>query len=80
MSVEWSVLFILPIAINSPIKGCLEKANMMMLMKEATDKDRSLKTQLVVSTAGNNNDKISGEQGWRKDDFFQDIRPDLKLV
>ena len=44
------------------MKGCLEKASMMMLTKEVTDKDRSLKTQLLVSTAGNNDDKISGER------------------
>ena len=49
-----------------------------MLTKEATDKDRSLKTQLLVSTSGNNDDKISGERVWRSDGF-RDVRPDLKL-
>ena len=79
LSVELSVLFVLPIAINSPIKGRLEKASKMMLTKEATDKDRSLKAQFLVSTAGNNDDKFSGEREGRKDGFFQDMRPDLKL-
>ena len=79
MSVELSVLFVLPIAINSPIKGRLEKVSMMMLTKEATDKNKSFKTHLLVSTAGNNDDKISSERVWRKDGIFQDMRPDLKL-
>ena len=50
-----------------------------MLTKEATDKDRSLKTQLLVSISGNNDDKISGERVWRSHGFFRDVRPDLKL-
>ena len=57
----------------------VERANMLMLTKEATDKDRSLKTQLLVSTSGNNDDKISNERVWRSDSYFRDVRPDLKL-
>ena len=57
----------------------VEKANMLTLTKEATDKDRSLKTQLLVSTSGNNDDKISGEREWRSEGFFRDVGPDLKL-
>ena len=57
----------------------VEKANMLMLTKEATDKDRSLITQLLVSTSGSSDDKISGERVWRSDGFFRDVRPDLKL-
>ena len=53
----------------------LEKANMMMLKKEATDRDRSLKTQLVVSTSGANDDKISGETVWREDGFLENRDP-----
>ena len=52
---------------------------MLMLTKEATDKDRSLKTQLLVSTSGNNDDKINGERVWRSDGYFRDVRLDLKL-
>ena len=37
----------------------LEKANMMVLTKEATDKDRSFKTQLLLST-NNSDEKLSG--------------------
>ena len=50
-----------------------------MLTKEATEKDRSLKTQLLVSTPGNNDDEISGERVWRHNSFFRDVKPDLKL-
>ena len=50
-----------------------------MLTKEATDKDRSLKTQLFVSTSSNNDDKMSGERVWRSDGYFRDVRPGLKL-
>ena len=63
---------------TNPIGRTLEKAN-MMLTKEATNKDRSLKTQLLVSTSNNNDDKISCERVWRSDGFLKDVRPDLKL-
>ena len=46
--------------VQKPIGRTLEKANMMLLSKEMTDKDRSLKTQLVVSS-NSDNEKISGE-------------------
>ena len=72
-------LLFLFVAVGSPIGRQLEKANMMMLTKEATEKDRSLKTQLLVSTSGNNDDKISGERVWKKDDFFRDVSFFLKF-
>ena len=56
----------------------VEKANMLMLTKEAPDKDRSLKTQVLVSTSGNNDDKISGERVRRSDGCVRDVRPNLK--
>ena len=37
------------------------EGNMMFLTKETTDKDRSLKTQLLIST-NKSNDKLSGER------------------
>ena len=52
---------------------------MLMITKEATDKDRSLKTQLLVSTSVNNDDKISGERVWRSNGYFRNVRHDLKL-
>ena len=37
--------------------GFLEKANMMILSKEATEKDRSLRTQLLT-TSKNSDEKL----------------------
>ena len=51
---------------------------MLLLSKEATDKDCSLKTQLLV-TSNDSQKKLSGEIVWRNNGFFQDLRPDLNL-
>ena len=51
---------------------------MMILTKEATDKDRSLKTQLMVAS-NNSDEKLSGERVWRSEGYFSDIRPELNL-
>ena len=55
----------------------LEKANMLLLSKEMSDKDRSMKTQLMVKSKDEN--KLSGEKIWKKDGFFKDMRADLNL-
>ena len=47
--------------------------------KEATDKYRSLKTQLLFSTTVCKDENVSGERIWKSDGFFGDLRPDLKL-
>ena len=54
----------------------LEKANMLLLSKEMTDKDRSMKTQLLVKPK---DDKLSGEKIWKQDGFFKDVRAGLNL-
>ena len=54
----------------------LEKANMLLLSKEMTDKDRSIKTQLLVKPK---DDKLSGEKIWKQDGFFKDVRAELNL-
>ena len=51
---------------------------MMFLSKEMSDKERSLKTQLIVSS-NSDNEKISGERVWKNDGFFKDLRPDLNI-
>ena len=56
----------------------LEKANMMILTKEATDKDRSIKSQLLLSS-NNSDEKLSGERVWRSEGHFSDIRAELNL-
>ena len=63
---------------QNSINRTLETANMLLLSKEATDKDRSLKTQLLV-TSNHSQEKLSGENVWKNNGFFQDLRPDLNL-
>ena len=55
----------------------LEKANMLLLSKEMTDKDRSMKTQLLYKPKQEN--KLSGEKIWKKNGFFKDVRAELNL-
>ena len=55
----------------------LEKANMLLLSKEMTDKDKSMKTQLMYKPKQEN--KLSGEKIWKKDGFFKDVRAELNL-
>ena len=44
----------------------LEIANMLLLSKEASEKDRSLKTQLILLTNSQHSEIISGELPWKK--------------
>ena len=55
----------------------LEKANMLLLSKEMTDKDKSMKTQLLFKPKQEN--KLSGEKIWKEDGFFKDVRAELNL-
>ena len=52
---------------------------MMLLSKELMDKDRSMKTQLLISTTASNNEKLSGEKVWKNSGFFKDTKPELNL-
>ena len=53
---------------------------MMLLSKEMTDKDRSMKSQLLISTSTSNEDeRLSGERIWKRNGFFKDIKPELNL-
>ena len=51
---------------------------MLTLTKEATDKHRSLKTQLTISSKSCE-EKISDERVWRNEGFFKDTKPELNL-
>ena len=51
---------------------------MMVLTKEATDKCRSLKTQLTI-TSKSSKEKISSERVWENEGFFKDTKPELNL-
>ena len=52
---------------------------MLILSKEASEKDRSSKTQLLVSTNSQSEKKIIEEVIWQKSDFFQDERADFNM-
>ena len=54
----------------------LEKANMLLLSKEMTDKDKSMKTQLLYKPK---EDKLSGEKIWKENGFFKDVKAQLNL-
>ena len=58
--------------------GLLEKANMMLMTKAATEKNRSLKIQLLISSK-NSEEKLSGERVWRSEGYFSDTRHELNL-
>ena len=51
---------------------------MMVLTKEATDKNKSLKTQLTISSKSSE-EKISGERVWPNEGFFKDTKLELNL-
>ena len=57
----------------------LEKANMLLLSKETSEKDRSLKTQLIFSTNSQPTEKMSGVQIWKKQGFFSDQRANFNI-
>ena len=51
---------------------------MLLLSKEMTVKDKSMKTQLLFKPK--NDDKVcSGEKIWKENGFFQDVRAELNL-
>ena len=54
----------------------LEKANMLLLSKEMTDKDKSMKTQLLYKPK---EDKLAGEKIWKENGFFKDVKAQLNL-
>ena len=54
---------------QNSINRTLENANILLLSKKATDKDRSLKTQLLV-TSNDGQKKLSSENVWKNKGFF----------
>ena len=62
--------------------GALEKANMLLMTKEATDKGRSFKTQMLLSTAENSNslsEKTSGEPVCKKPGYLSYEKADFNI-
>ena len=56
-----------------------EKANMLLLSKKLTDKDRSMKTQLFIRSSASDDEKLSDEKVWKNNGLFKYIRPELNL-
>ena len=51
---------------------------MMLMTKAATEKNRSLKIQLLISSK-NSEEKLSSERVWRSKGYFSDTRHELNL-
>ena len=51
---------------------------MLLMSKEFTDKDRSMKTQLLLSTSGSD-EKISGEKVWKVNGYFDEVKPEMNI-
>ena len=58
----------------------IEKANLLLLSKEATEKNKSLKNQLLLFTNSQSIEKISGEAVWMKQEVFSDKIRELILI
>ena len=65
--------------IQNPIATKLEKANMMVLSKQMSDKDRSMKTHLLIRSSSDGDDKLSGEKVWKNNGFIKDVKLELNL-
>ena len=57
----------------------IEKANMLLMSKEVSDKDRSMKTQLLMSSPSTCDEKVSGEKVWKENGFFKEIKPEMNI-
>ena len=68
-------MFLAPETVPRP--GIIQKANMMYLTKEATNKDQSLKMQLLYSA----DDKPASETEliWKKSNFFGDQKGEFAI-
>ena len=49
------------------------------MSKEVSDKDRSMKTQLLMSSPINSEEKVSGEKVWKENGFFKEIKPEMNI-
>ena len=52
---------------------------MLLLTKKATDKDRSLKTQLLLATDSQKTERISGKPIWKKFGYFRDEKANFNI-
>ena len=52
---------------------------MLLMSKEVSDKDRSMKTQLLMTSSNNSDEKVSGERVWKENGFFKEIKPEMNI-
>ena len=52
---------------------------MLLMSKEVSDKDRSMKTQLLMTSPINSDEKVSGERVWKENGFFKEIKPEMNI-
>ena len=50
---------------------------MLLLSKEMTDKDRSMKSQLLFKQSNSDAKACSGEKVWKENGFFKDVEARL---
>ena len=55
----------------------IEKANMLILTKETNEKDRNLKSKLLIATK--NDEKSQSEKVFLEDGFFKNIKSDFNI-
>ena len=60
-------------------RNALEKADLLLMTKHATEKDRSLKSQLFVSRSDSSSNDACSEKIWSKGAFYKDERNDLGM-
>ena len=51
---------------------------MLLMSKEVSDKDRSMKTQLLMTTPSSD-EKVSGEKVWKENGYFKEIKPEMNI-
>ena len=49
------------------------------MSKEVSDKDRSMKTQLLLTSSNNSDEKVSGERVWKENGFFKETKPEMNI-
>ena len=52
---------------------------MLLMSKEVSDKDRSMKTQLLMSSPSTSDENVSGEKVWKENGFFKEIKPEMNI-
>ena len=51
---------------------------MLLMSKEVCDKDRSMKTQLLMTTSCSD-EKVSGEKVWKENGYFKEVKPEMNI-